>query len=174
MMNGSIIEDNGVDVVIPQNSSKEIPNAKNTLDGIALDPWIPALEQGGAHTMGEKERKALKLALKLIKERNNRKRKAYGRKRAIAYMKLCKTQSEDNVQASPNYKAKIKTQTSSTAVFIFATFHNLARGNKYFEKDKDKAKTGQNQAREWKEREKTKAEGIPIFYGPTQAQLMGQ
>ncbi|GJX12205.1 hypothetical protein Tco_0202064 [Tanacetum coccineum] len=33
---------------------------------------------------------------------------------------------EDNVQASPNYKAKIKTRTSSKAVFIFATsFHTL-------------------------------------------------
>ncbi|GJU69403.1 hypothetical protein Tco_0081701, partial [Tanacetum coccineum] len=28
--------------------------------------------------------------------------------------------------------------------------------NGYFEKDKDKAKTGQNQARNWKERENSK------------------
>ncbi|GJZ14450.1 hypothetical protein Tco_0550127 [Tanacetum coccineum] len=70
------IKDKGVDVVIPQTSSKE----------------------------GEKESKALKL----IKASNNRKRKAYRSKRAIAYMKLCKNQGEDNVQASPNYKVKIK------------------------------------------------------------------
>ncbi|GJX99639.1 hypothetical protein Tco_0356658 [Tanacetum coccineum] len=29
-------------------------------------------------------------------------------------------------------------------------------GNGYFKKDKDKAKTGQNQARDWKEHEKSK------------------
>ncbi|GJS45584.1 hypothetical protein Tco_0595705 [Tanacetum coccineum] len=62
---------------------------------------------------GEKESKALKLQAS-----NNGRRKAYGSKRAKAYMKLCKTQGEDNVQASPNYK--IKMQTSSTVVFIFA------------------------------------------------------
>ncbi|GJV11011.1 hypothetical protein Tco_1352552 [Tanacetum coccineum] len=91
--------------------------------------------------LGDKESKALKA---YIKQANYRRRKAYGSKRAIAYVELCKTLGEDkrrnayrskksiayvelcktlgedNVQASPNYKAKIKTRTSSTVVFIFA------------------------------------------------------
>nr|GEW33811.1 hypothetical protein [Tanacetum cinerariifolium] len=88
--------------------------AKNTFEDNALDPWIPALEQGGG-----KESKALKL----IKASNNGRRKAYKSKRAIAYMELCKTYNvKTMIQTSPNYKAKIKTQTPSEEVFIFAMF----------------------------------------------------
>ncbi|GJZ22495.1 hypothetical protein Tco_0559534 [Tanacetum coccineum] len=47
------------------NSGTRRVVAKNTFEGNALYPWIPALEQsnnlGGARTMGEKESKALML-----------------------------------------------------------------------------------------------------------------
>ncbi|GJW26488.1 hypothetical protein Tco_0040299 [Tanacetum coccineum] len=40
---------------------------------------------------------------------------------------------------------------------------------------KEKTKQNrQNRAREWKEYENTEAEGLPIFYGPTRAHLMGR
>ncbi|GKD41449.1 hypothetical protein Tco_1261656 [Tanacetum coccineum] len=44
-------EDNGDNVVVLQTSS-EIPNEH--LDGDALDPWIPALEQGDERSRGSK------------------------------------------------------------------------------------------------------------------------
>nr|GEU32199.1 reverse transcriptase domain-containing protein [Tanacetum cinerariifolium] len=99
----------------------ETASQPRTLLKVLLLAHGSPLRTKGRNDLREKESKALKL----IKASNNRKRKAYESIRAIAYMKICKTQGEDNVQASPNYKAKIKTQTSSTVVFIFATMIRL-------------------------------------------------
>ncbi|GJU35894.1 hypothetical protein Tco_1184248 [Tanacetum coccineum] len=43
------------------------------------------------------------------------------------------------------------------AQYAVSTLLDTAYGNGYSQKDKNKAKTGQNRAREWKEREKTKS-----------------
>ncbi|GKC19785.1 hypothetical protein Tco_1021935, partial [Tanacetum coccineum] len=59
------------------------------------DNNLPSKDQDPAFLIWQKGEKESK-ALKLIKASNNGKRKAYGRKRAIAYMKLFKTQGEDN------------------------------------------------------------------------------
>nr|GEV38763.1 reverse transcriptase domain, reverse transcriptase zinc-binding domain protein [Tanacetum cinerariifolium] len=95
---------------------------KNTFKDSALDPWIPTLEQGEQRSRGSMYNEKESKALKPFKTSNNGRKKAYGRKIAIAYMELCKTYKvKTMIQASPNYKTKIKTQISSTPIFIFAT-----------------------------------------------------
>ncbi|GKA75281.1 putative reverse transcriptase domain-containing protein [Tanacetum coccineum] len=44
----------------------------------------------------------------------------------------------------------------------------------YFKYHTKKAKMGRKRTREWKEDEKTEAEGVPLLYGPTRAHLMGR
>ncbi|GKA11181.1 hypothetical protein Tco_0690614 [Tanacetum coccineum] len=65
-----------------------------------------------------------------------------GKQRARAYGgedKLLKL-DEDQVQASPNYKAKIKTESASTTFFIFAMFDILIRASRFKKVVADKGK----------------------------------
>ncbi|GKC19147.1 hypothetical protein Tco_1021297, partial [Tanacetum coccineum] len=101
-------EDDGDNMIIPQTPSKEI---RTRIDNNKCPPSL--LNEIGEDEIWEKIKNPL--------SPNHIERGGEGKQRAKAYRredKLLKI-SEDKVQASPNFKAKIKTQATSMVLFIF-------------------------------------------------------